>query len=175
MNTDQLFYRANVMIDPALRPYYDRIELPAGEGLIFEGEASTDYYVVESGTLTVVEGSGDSSLVLAELGEGDVFGELSFFDGEPRSATVRARADAVVLRMSREQLVRIIEEEPELGIHTLVALGIRASGRVRTANDVIAGVLGTKDVRDNRELGKLIRDIRASTFGKGKWWQRLMP
>ena len=175
MKTDQLFYKANVMVDPALIPYYERLHLPAGEGLIFEGEVSTDYYVVESGTLSVVEGTGESSLALAELGEGDVFGELSFFDGEPRSATVRAETDCTILRMSREQLVKIVESDVELGVHALIALGIRAAARVRTTNDVIAGILGKKDLGDNKDLKKIIRDIRASTFTKGKWWQKLMP
>lgn len=175
MNTDQLFYRANAVVDPALLPHYERVHLPAGEGLVFQGEVSTDYYVIESGTLSVVEGTGESSLPLAELGEGDVFGELSFFDGQPRSATVRAKTDAVVLRMSRERLVEIAEREPELGVQTLIALGIRAADRVRTANDVVAAILGKKDVRNNKELSRHIREIRASTFSKGKWWQRLVP
>ncbi|MBN1435327.1 cyclic nucleotide-binding domain-containing protein [Candidatus Fermentibacterales bacterium] len=172
MDADQLFYRANVMADPGLMAYYDKVKVPAGEGLVFEGEVSTDYYMVHSGTLRVVEGTGENAFTLATLEEGDVFGEISFFDGEARSATVRAEEDSVVLRMSRKKLVEILEKDPQLGINTLIALGIRTASRVRDTTDMLAGVLGKKDVKENRELSRLIKEVRTSAFGRPKWWQR---
>ena len=47
---------------------------------------------------------------LATLGPGDVVGELSLIDGEPRSATVTATSDLEVLELDRRDLVKLLRK-----------------------------------------------------------------
>jgi len=75
---------------------------PAGEVVIREGDTGKTAYVVISGTLEVCV-SGRETRV-RDLGPGDVFGEMAVFTNRPRSATVRAMSDVVLLEVTREAL-----------------------------------------------------------------------
>src|SRR5213079_1733466 len=58
----------------------------AGEAIVTEGEAGDRLCIVYRGEVLVRKGG----RLLAQLGPGDFFGEMSLFDAEPRSATVTA-------------------------------------------------------------------------------------
>lgn len=84
------------MTEPELQVMADfvkPIELAADETLVSEGEPATDVYWVESGTLDVVtfDEHANRPIVIGEITDGDVVGEVAVFDELPRSATVRAR------------------------------------------------------------------------------------
>lgn len=74
------------------------VDLPAGVELFHEGDVADGMYVVKAGRLDVVAGG----TVVRELGAGAVLGELALLTGGTRSATVRARRDSRLLRVSRE-------------------------------------------------------------------------
>src|SRR4051794_9836015 len=57
----------------------------AGETIIRMGESGTTMYVIRSGQVEVVLERSTEPIILASLGPGDFFGELSIFDGEVRS------------------------------------------------------------------------------------------
>jgi CRP-like cAMP-binding protein len=63
----------------------------SGDVIVREGELGVAFYVVARGKVEVVKdlGTGNEQ-VLASMGEGDFFGEMSLFDNEVRSASVRA-------------------------------------------------------------------------------------
>src|SRR5262245_28699678 len=65
---------------------------PAGSVLMRQGDPSESLYVVVSGRVKVERevGGGQPPLQLAELGPGEVVGEMGVLDREPRSATVTA-------------------------------------------------------------------------------------
>ncbi len=73
----------------------------AGDSVIEEGEAGTEFYVIERGEAEVsrkkIDGQGEE--LIAVLGPGDFFGEGALLDSKPRSATVRARSDLEVTVM----------------------------------------------------------------------------
>lgn len=72
-------------------------ELEAGEAVFRQGDAADRVYIIEDGRLVVVrEHANGSETTLAELGSGDVFGEMGPFFGLPRTATVRATTAARV-------------------------------------------------------------------------------
>jgi CRP-like cAMP-binding protein len=58
--------------------------------LIRENELSRKMFVLKSGKVRVFKSYMGQKITLAILGEGEIFGEMSFFDGQPRSATVEA-------------------------------------------------------------------------------------
>lgn len=76
------------------------VEVDPGKTLIREGEMGTELYIVVEGRF----GISRKGTALTELAEGDVVGELSLFDPEPRSATVTALAPSRVFALGHEHL-----------------------------------------------------------------------
>ena len=108
----------------------------AGDEIIRAGELGSTMYVICSGRVNVVrERAVGDPVVLASLGPGEVFGELSIFDSETRSATVVATEDSELLTLGRIDLVRVVDRNPALALSLLKSL----SARLRAANDRLAG------------------------------------
>jgi sulfate permease, SulP family len=98
--------------------YLERIELGAGEVLIEQGTCSADVYLLETGQLTVeLAGEGRDAVRLRTLMPGAVVGEASFYVGTPRTASVIADLDSVVLRLSAHAMAEMERLEPELALH----------------------------------------------------------
>ena len=106
-------------------------EFPAGAVLTRQGQTGGLAFVIASGTAEVVRGSKR----LARLGPGDVVGELSLLDGEPRSATVKALTDLEVLEISAEDLRRLLRKAPSVTRKLLEALSerLREADRLPTS------------------------------------------
>jgi EmrB/QacA subfamily drug resistance transporter len=92
------------------------VDLPAGGWLFHQGEPADGLYTVRSGRLEVVR----DGAVINELGRGAILGELSLLTGSARSASVRARRDSQLLRLSREQFATITTSQPEV-LHKIAA------------------------------------------------------
>ena len=82
----------------------------AGEEVYREGDVADALYLVASGRVKVLR----AGAVVADLGERDVFGEMAVLDPAPRSATVRAATDVVLLRIRREDFQDLLAEELEV-------------------------------------------------------------
>lgn len=95
--------------------------LPAGTVLTREGQAGGLAYVLESGSCDVLRGGRK----VADLGPGDVIGELSLIDGGPRTATVQAATDVEVLEITSRDLQRLLRDAPRLRRSLLQALAAR--------------------------------------------------
>ncbi|MGM0628745.1 MAG: cyclic nucleotide-binding domain-containing protein, partial [Candidatus Fermentibacterota bacterium] len=91
-----------------------------------------------------------------------VFGEVSFFDGSERSATVRSRGTSTVYAMSRENFLQVVGHAPELALRMLVALGKVSAGKMRRADRMLSGLAGKSDLRDDPSIRKLVMDIRST-------------
>jgi small-conductance mechanosensitive channel/CRP-like cAMP-binding protein len=84
------------------------------EKLIQQGEAGQSMFLLVSGEANVtVERNGNPTLV-ASLGAGDCFGEMSLLTGEPRTATVIANSDCEVVEIDKAVLARSVKENPQL-------------------------------------------------------------
>lgn len=92
--------------------------VPAGEAVVQQGDEGDAFYVIVSGTADVRQD--DRSI--ASLGAGDFFGEIALIDGKPRSATVVATDDLVLLRVWRAPFLRLLEEQPATRHAILMAL-----------------------------------------------------
>ncbi len=97
------------------------IHLDAGKTLCHEGEAGSEFFVLEAGTVTVSTGGKE----VATLGPGSFFGELALLDAGPRTATVTAAEDVTVLVLSRQEFMAMLKEEPQVALRMLPAIGKR--------------------------------------------------
>jgi CRP-like cAMP-binding protein len=84
--------------------------------------------------------------LLATVEAGRTLGEMSMIDGEPRFATCIAAGPAVVAVLDRENLARIIVEQPLLGAKILMELVLMLSQRLRTTSQRLLGLLDDQQV-----------------------------
>lgn len=90
-----------------------RRTLRAGETLFREHEPGHSAFLIESGRIRIVVGQEESALTLADLGPGDLVGEMAMIDDAPRTATAIALGDAVLLVIDREHLAdRVAQTDP---------------------------------------------------------------
>ena len=109
-------------------------KLRAGEVLAAEGDQDRSLLFVTSGELeaTVPRGRRGARRVLARYAAGSVVGEISFFDGAPRSASIGAVSDAEVFRLSFDSFESLCSIHPALGRRILLDLGRILATMVRT-------------------------------------------
>jgi CRP-like cAMP-binding protein len=96
-------------------------ELRPGTTLVTEGETGDSMFVILSGGANVHKGGRK----IAELGSGDVVGELALLSKAPRNATVTTRTNAEVAVLGRRELFRLIEDAPGFSRKLLEALANR--------------------------------------------------
>lgn len=87
--------------------------LKKGEILFREGDESDAMYVIKSGKIAITRPKGSGEIVLAELGAGDMLGEMAFFDAKPRSAGARAMIDSIVIVLPFKALNAQFKALPE--------------------------------------------------------------
>lgn len=110
------------------------IHFLAGERLIEAGQTDNGVYILVSGTVEVIgKGGFGGEKVIAEIHEGSVFGELAFFDAQPRSAGIRARTDGEVIHLTHEGFDRIAEANPALANRLIFDMGRVLAYRFRKA------------------------------------------
>ncbi len=111
------------------------VHLSAGEWLFQQDEDADALYVVRSGRLEVLQkrAAGEHEHV-RELGPGSVVGELAPLSGARRSASVRCRRDAELLRLGRSELDGLLESTPGFaaGVSRALARQLQASRMLDT-------------------------------------------
>jgi ammonium transporter, Amt family len=101
------------------------------EVIVTEGSAGDSMYVVQSGKVEVVKTADDGTEhQLGTLKTGEFFGEMAIFEGETRSATVRAVGDARVLEVDKKTVEKRLQDNPHLAVNMLKTM----SSRLREAN-----------------------------------------
>jgi CRP/FNR family transcriptional regulator, cyclic AMP receptor protein len=109
--------------------------LRRGDVLFREGDPGDELFVVESGRIAIANKSFDGrESVVALMEAGDVFGEMSLFTGEGRSAEARALESSRVNAVPFEPLRELFREQPEL-LWDVVALLAR---RIRNMDLALA-------------------------------------
>ncbi len=104
-----------------------------------EGEADPSLFIIARGSAAVQKATpGAAPRLLARLGRGQTIGEMALLDGQPRSATVVAAEDLVLLVLARAELERLVEESPRLAAKLLWKLGRLISQRLRQTSGALA-------------------------------------
>jgi CRP/FNR family cyclic AMP-dependent transcriptional regulator len=129
-----------------LGAHVDEATFLPGQAVFAAGDEGDGMHVVLSGRVEVSITDGDGErVVLQEVGHGGIFGELSLFDGEPRSATVTAVEPTRTFRIDRADLERLFARHPRAAIDILAVMGSRlrqtdvllARRASRNANEVL--------------------------------------
>ncbi|WP_461556967.1 cyclic nucleotide-binding domain-containing protein, partial [Synechococcus sp.] len=86
-----------------------------GEEVFREGDAPDSFYVVVAGTLEMLQADlwGGIPVKQGVLEEGDFFGDAGLLEDQPRTVTVRARGDGLLLRLDRDRFLDLLEKDPD--------------------------------------------------------------
>ena len=108
----------------ALIPDIETLTFPGGTIVFREGQEPDGLYLIEKGKVQVLRGRevGEDERAsvcddaIAELDQGDAFGEMALLVAEKRTATVRCHGDCVLLRVKREAFDRLAKTSPGLAM-----------------------------------------------------------
>lgn len=95
----------------------DRIKVvEEGNIIIEEGDSSESMYWLKSGLLIVTKrdpADASREISLGNISPGELFGEMSFLDKKPRSATVRALANSEILEIPKVKYYDMLMDQPK--------------------------------------------------------------
>lgn len=143
----------------ALRASMATTRFRRGDVVFREGDSGDRLFVIVDGKVKLGRSSSDGrENLLAILGPGQMFGELTLFDPGARSATVTAVTDVTFETLSHDELVRWLSGRPDVARGLLGQL----AARLRKANDVVADLVFS-DVPGR--VAKALLDL-SSRFGR---------
>ena len=150
----------------ALGQRVEAVSYDAGEVIFRQGEEGSSLFVIEDGAVEIAYGEGRGRVVLATLFTGQYFGELSLFDGSPRSATAMATKRSHLIRLDRDDLVDFVNKNPQAALRIIAEM----SERLRQTNELMSRQV-SRNVLEEEEgqmtLGQRVAD-RVASFG-GSW------
>ncbi|MBN1611555.1 MAG: DUF1003 domain-containing protein [Polyangiaceae bacterium] len=150
----------------ALSARLETVRFEQGEVIFEHGEAGGRLFIIEQGSVEISHPSTSGSLRLADLVPGDYFGELSLFDGEPRSATARAATPCVLLALDRDDFIEFAKKNPESALAIMAEL----ARRIRQTNTALSTQVSRNVLKEEAEklsFGQRVAD-RVAAFG-GSW------
>lgn len=110
------------------KPYSD------GQVIIKQGEIGNCMFAIQSGRVEVIKETDHGEAWMAELHEGDIFGEMAIFEHEVRSATVRAVGQALVMTVDKKTFLSRVQADPSIAFNLVRMM----SNRVRRLSLEIA-------------------------------------
>jgi CRP/FNR family transcriptional regulator, cyclic AMP receptor protein len=96
-----------------------------GTLLCREGDPGREMFIVQKGKVQVRKKVGPGEKVLAELGDGEFFGEMALLEGLNRSATVEALEDSKILVINPETFETLLKTNPEIALKMLKKMASR--------------------------------------------------
>jgi small-conductance mechanosensitive channel/CRP-like cAMP-binding protein len=141
-----------------LAQHSHRLRFAPGEAVVRKDDASRALYVIAAGQVTVeVDG-----ITVGSLETGNVFGEIAFLTGKPRTATVRAAAALEAVEIDSESLRALLADHPELANQLAERMALRQ-------DRLDAAAMAASTPRERRGLVASLREnlLRLVSAGRG--------
>ena len=138
LGSSPLFAALDPEAQTALRETMEELRLSRGQTLFNEGDPGDRLYVVTQGKIKLGRTAADGrENLLAVMGPGEMFGELSLFDPGPRTASAAAITGATLLGLGHDDLEPLLTQRPEVASRLLAAL----ARRLRRTNEAMADLV----------------------------------
>lgn len=144
----------------------ENVEQAEGEVIFQQGAEGSSLFIIEEGAVEISYGEGKARVLLAHLFPGQYFGELSVFDGAPRSATATAARPSRLVRLDRDDLVDFVNKNPAAALRIIAEM----SERLRQTNELMSRQVSRNVLEEEQErltIGQRVAD-RVAAFG-GSW------
>jgi CRP/FNR family cyclic AMP-dependent transcriptional regulator len=97
------------------------LEFKAGEVIFREGDAASEFFVIQSGKVDIRLGNRS----LGTLSDHDIFGEMALIDAAPRSATAIAATDVKLVPVGEKQFLFLVSRTPHFALNIMRVLARR--------------------------------------------------
>ncbi|HEX5339319.1 MAG TPA: cyclic nucleotide-binding domain-containing protein [Gammaproteobacteria bacterium] len=119
-----------------------------GDVLIQEGQPQTNLYVIVKGEVKVQRDHGEGfSIEIARHGPGEIFGDMSFIEGQDASAgVVAAEEEVLAFVVTHDHIHRLAQSNPAFSGHFYQSLAEILSRRLRETSDLVEADGGNEGV-----------------------------
>lgn len=107
-----------------------------GEDIIRENELVECMYVIQQGKVEVFKSYNGIKVHLADMGEGDFFGEMALFERKLSASSVRAKGEVRVLTVDKKTFLKQVQEDPTTAFRVVEKM----SSRLRAMNFQISRI-----------------------------------
>ena len=108
------------------------------ETLFAEGQKDDEaLYFITDGTINIIKGQGAGAKVLAVLSEGNFFGDMSFLDSQPRSATAIAGGSATLYKLTPDDFAEFAAAVPKAALKFFRVFIAKLVKRLRETDEVL--------------------------------------
>ena len=115
-----------------------------GDKVFGKDDPGNEAFIVMRGQIEIV--LDENSAPIATLGQGQVFGELSFLDGGKRGALAIAKQASILLVMQRPQFFELTQREPNLGLAIMRNIALELTVRLRRTTAALSSTKPTASV-----------------------------
>lgn len=139
----------------------------AGTQLFHTGDSGDAMYLIESGRVRISIMDDDSKEVtLAELAQGDFFGEMALIDGRQRSADATVYEEARLAVLSRAEFIAFVRSNPDVALEMLAAL----TDRLRRTDELLRGRV-SRNANEEERARSTMADRAADLIAEfgGSW------
>jgi CRP/FNR family transcriptional regulator, cyclic AMP receptor protein len=150
-----------------LRSLLTSKQVTSGKQLFHKGDSGDAMYLIESGRVRIsIRDEDGNEVTLAELAQGDFFGEMALIDGRQRSADASVFEDANLAILSRKAFLSFVRSSPDVALVMLSAL----TERLRRTDELLRGRV-SRNANDEERARSTVSDRaadRIAEFG-GSW------
>jgi CRP/FNR family transcriptional regulator, cyclic AMP receptor protein len=142
----------------------ENVDYRDGEVIFRQGDSGSSLFVIEEGAVEISYGDGSGKVALAHLFAGQYFGELSVFDGAPRSATATTTRPSRFVRLDRDDLVDFVNKNPSAALRIISEM----SERLRQTNELMSRQVSRNVLEEAEErltMGQRVADRVARVAG----------
>ena len=150
-----------------LRNLLSERNVPSNTRLFKQGDEGDAMYLIESGRIRIsVLDHDKKDVTLAELAQGDFFGEMSIIDGRQRSADARVIEDSRLAVLSRPAFLSFVRKKPDVALAMLSAL----TDRLRRTDELLRSRV-SRNANDEERKRLTISDRAADLIAEfgGSW------
>ncbi|QDU36575.1 cAMP receptor protein [Maioricimonas rarisocia] len=155
------------MNEAELEAFFGHVEFrcfEAGETILEEGKSSQYLWIIATGKCQIIKNCGDGvSNTLAVLEPGGVFGEMSFFEEAPHSASVNALTDTETMLLSRAGYDELIESHPSVAYKIASRIVGLVASRLRQMDEWTCRLV---DQQDSEERYAEWQDFRNKLYSE---------
>ena len=141
--------------------------VPQNTRLFRQGDKGNAMYLIESGRVRIsIRDDDDQEVILAELAQGDFFGEMSIIDGRQRSADAKVIEEAQLAILSREAFLSFVKSNPDVALEMLSAL----TDRLRRTDDLLRSRV-SRNANEEEAARSTVADRAADLIAEfgGSW------
>ena len=150
-----------------LRSLLSDKRVPQNTRLFRQGDKGDAMYLIESGRVRIsIRDDDEQEVILAELAQGDFFGEMSIIDGRQRSADAKVIDDAQLAILSREAFLSFVRSNSDVALEMLSAL----TDRLRRTDELLRSRV-SRNVNDEQAARFTVADRAADLIAEfgGSW------